>query len=58
MAARTALSVVAAAIIGRMAADPFAGAIASEAELREHYDAPLERAVRKQLDHSTRWRAA
>jgi PPOX class probable FMN-dependent enzyme len=30
--------------------DPFAGAIASEAELREHYDAPMERAVRKQLD--------
>ncbi|HEX7291390.1 MAG TPA: MSMEG_1061 family FMN-dependent PPOX-type flavoprotein [Conexibacter sp.] len=30
--------------------DPFAGAIASEAELRERYEAPLERAVRKQLD--------
>lgn len=31
--------------------DPFAGAIASEAELREHYDAPMERAVRKELQH-------
>ena len=31
--------------------DPFSGAIASEAELREHYDAPLERAVRKELQH-------
>jgi PPOX class probable FMN-dependent enzyme len=29
--------------------DPFTGAIASEVELREHYDAPLERAVRKEL---------
>lgn len=29
--------------------DPFTGAIASEAELREHYDAPMERAVRKEL---------
>ncbi|HEU4703001.1 MAG TPA: MSMEG_1061 family FMN-dependent PPOX-type flavoprotein [Conexibacter sp.] len=29
--------------------DPFAGAIASEAQLREHYDAPMERAVRKEL---------
>lgn len=38
------------AIIDRMAQlDPFAGAIASEAQLREHYDAPLERAVRKEL---------
>jgi len=34
-----------------MAADPFAGAIASAAELRERYEAPIERAVRKQLDH-------
>jgi len=31
--------------------DPFAGAIASAAHLREHYDAPMARAVRKQLDH-------
>ena len=51
MAARTALSAARAAIIDRMAElDPFAGAIASEAQLREHYDAPIERAVRKQLD--------
>lgn len=33
-----------------MADDPFAGALASEAQLRELYDAPMERAVRKQLD--------
>ena len=33
-----------------MADDPFAGAIASDAELRELYEQPLERAVRKQLD--------
>jgi PPOX class probable FMN-dependent enzyme len=33
-----------------MADDPFDGAIASEAQLRELYDAPMERAVRKQLD--------
>ena len=38
------------AIIDRMAADPFATAISSDAELRERYDAPTERAVRKQLD--------
>lgn len=30
--------------------DPFAEAITSEAQLRELYDAPMERAVRKQLD--------
>lgn len=30
--------------------DPFAGAVASEAELRQLYEQPLERAVRKQLD--------
>lgn len=30
--------------------DPFAGAIESEARLRELYEPPLERAVRKQLD--------
>jgi uncharacterized protein len=30
-------------------ADPFAGAIASEAQLRELYEQPLERAVRKEL---------
>jgi uncharacterized protein len=30
--------------------DPFAEAIASQAQLRELYDAPMERAVRKQLD--------
>jgi uncharacterized protein len=41
-----------AAIIERMAElDPFAGAIASEAQLRERYDAPMERAVRKELQH-------
>jgi uncharacterized protein len=33
-----------------MAEDPFAGAIASEARLRELYEQPLERAVNKQLD--------
>lgn len=33
-----------------MAEDPFAGAIDSEARLRELYELPLERAVRKQLD--------
>jgi hypothetical protein len=33
-----------------MAEDPFAAAITSQAELRELYDAPMERAVRKQLD--------
>ena len=44
------LSAVTPAIIDRMAElDPFAGAIASEAELRERYDAPMERAVRKEL---------
>jgi uncharacterized protein len=37
-------------MIGRMVTDPFANAFTSEAELREHYDAPMERAVRKQLD--------
>jgi PPOX class probable FMN-dependent enzyme len=31
--------------------DPFAEAITSEARLRELYDAPMQRAVRKQLDH-------
>jgi PPOX class probable FMN-dependent enzyme len=31
--------------------DPFAGAIMSEAQLREHYDAPMQRAVRKELQH-------
>ncbi len=52
MAARAALSAAAAAIIERVAElDPFAGAIASEAQLRTHYDAPLERAVRKELTH-------
>jgi uncharacterized protein len=39
------------AIIGGMADDPFAGAIESETALRELYDAPMQRAVRKQLDH-------
>jgi len=34
-----------------MAVDLFAGAIASEAELRELYEQPLERAVRKELQH-------
>lgn len=29
--------------------DPFIWAIASEAQLREHYDVPMERAVRKEL---------
>jgi uncharacterized protein len=38
------------AIIDRMAGDPFATAITTEAELRERYGAPMERAVRKQLD--------
>jgi PPOX class probable FMN-dependent enzyme len=33
-----------------MSGDPFADALASEAQLRELYDAPMERAVRKQLD--------
>jgi PPOX class probable FMN-dependent enzyme len=33
-----------------MADDPFAAAIASEARLRELYEQPLERAVRKQLE--------
>jgi PPOX class probable FMN-dependent enzyme len=33
-----------------MAEDPFAGAIASEAELRELYEPPAARAVNKQLD--------
>jgi PPOX class probable FMN-dependent enzyme len=33
-----------------MTVDPFASAIVSQTELRERYDAPLERAVRKQLD--------
>jgi uncharacterized protein len=33
-----------------MADDPFDRAIESEARLRELYDAPMERAVRKQLD--------
>jgi len=33
-----------------MAEDPCAAAITSQAELRELYDAPMERAVRKQLD--------
>jgi uncharacterized protein len=31
--------------------DPFEGAIAHEEALRELYDVPLERALRKQLDH-------
>jgi PPOX class probable FMN-dependent enzyme len=31
--------------------DPFSGAIAGEAELRELYDEPIERVVRKQIDH-------
>ncbi len=45
------LSAVGTAIIDPMAElDPFTGAIASEAQLRERYDAPMERAVRKQLD--------
>lgn len=34
-----------------MVDDPFGGAIESEARLRELYDAPMQRAVRKQLDH-------
>jgi len=34
-----------------MAADHFTGAIASEAQLRELYEQPLERAVRKELQH-------
>lgn len=38
-----------AAIIARMVDDPFAGAVASEARLRELYEQPLERAVRKEL---------
>ncbi len=33
-----------------MTGDPFDGALASDAQLRELYDAPMERAVRKQLD--------
>jgi PPOX class probable FMN-dependent enzyme len=31
--------------------EPFSGALSSEAELRELYDQPVERAVRKQIDH-------
>lgn len=31
--------------------DPFAGALGSEEELRELYEMPQERAVRKQIDH-------
>jgi len=39
-------------MIAAMAADdPFAGALGSEAELRELYAQPDERAVRKQIDH-------
>jgi uncharacterized protein len=34
-----------------MVDDPFAGAVASEAHLRELYEQPLERAVRKELQH-------
>jgi len=34
-----------------MADDPFDGAIEHEAQLREHYEQPLERAVRKELTH-------
>ncbi|HXE45257.1 MAG TPA: MSMEG_1061 family FMN-dependent PPOX-type flavoprotein [Conexibacter sp.] len=34
-----------------MSDDPFAGAIRDEAQLREHYEQPLERAVRKELTH-------
>lgn len=37
-------------MIGGMADGPFEGAIASEGELRALYEAPVERAVRKQLD--------
>jgi PPOX class probable FMN-dependent enzyme len=33
-----------------MVEDPFAAAMTSQAQLREHYDAPNVRAVRKQLD--------
>lgn len=33
-----------------MIGDPFAGALADTAQLRELYDAPMERALRKQLD--------
>ena len=33
-----------------MGEDPFAAALASETQLRELYDAPMERALRKQLD--------
>jgi uncharacterized protein len=51
LAARAALSAATAAIIDRMVVDLFAGAIASEAQLREHYEQPLERAVRKELRH-------
>lgn len=34
-----------------MAGDPFAGAIRDEAQLRELYEQPLERALRKELTH-------
>jgi len=40
-----------AAIIDRMAADPFSGAIESEAQLRELYERPMPHVLRKQLDH-------
>ena len=49
--AGAALSGGRAAIIGRMADDPFTGAIRHEAQLRELYEQPLERAVRKELSH-------
>ncbi len=50
MAARAALSAAAAAIIDRVTGDPFSDAFTDAAQLREHYDAPMERALRKQLD--------
>lgn len=47
--ARAALSAERAAIIGRMLDDPFAGAIEDEAALRERYEQPLARVLRKEL---------
>lgn len=34
-----------------LALDPFAGALTSERQLRELYELPQERAIRKQIDH-------
>jgi PPOX class probable FMN-dependent enzyme len=50
VAGRAALSVAPRCHHRRMADDPFDGAIATEAQLRELYEQPLERALRKQLD--------